>query len=242
MEYYVLKLSSPQKQVKVNIYYKPIKNVHLKVFRDFRINLSVPLDVPDEWIAKFLEERKDWISRQLEKYKQAKGYNNLISFKSGSSTQYLGKDRRIIKELSYKNYAEEDEKKIILHLKDTEDEVLSQRVLEKWWREQAETVFSKEVDAMYESVFRKYNIEKPSITIRKMKTFWGSCTPAKCKITLNEYLLKADLRCIQYVVLHELTHLLYPYHNNDFYSFLTVHMPDWKDRKRELDLEVVHGL
>ena len=242
MEYYDLNLLDSKRQIKVNIFYKPIKNVHLKVFRDFRVNLSVPLDVPDEWISKFLEDRKDWIAQQLEKYERAKGYNNLISFKSGSSTQYLGKDKRIIKELSPKNYAEEDEKKIILHLKDTENEELSQRVLEKWWRSQAQIIFSNEVDALYDTVFRKYGIEKPTMTIRKMKTLWGSCTPAKCKITLNEYLLKADLRCIQYVVLHELTHLLHPYHNNDFYSFLTVHMPDWKERKKELDMEVVQGL
>ena len=242
METYKVILNGTIKQAEVNIYHKPIKNVHLKVFRDLKVNLSVPLDVPDDWIIKFLEERKEWISKQLDKYQKSKGYNNLMSFKSGSSTQYLGKDKRIIKELSPKNYAEEDEKKIILHLKDTEDKELSQRVLEKWWREQAQTIFSKEVDALYESVFRKYNIEKPTITIRKMKTLWGSCTPAKCKITLNEYLLKADSRCIQYVVLHELTHLLYPYHNNDFYSFLTIHMPDWKERKKELDLEVVQGL
>ena len=242
METYKVTLNGSIKKAEVNIFYKPIKNVHLKVFRDLKVNLSVPLDVPDDWIVKFLEERKDWISKQLDKYQQSKGYNNLSSFKSGSSTQYLGKDRRIIKELSPENYVEEDEKKIILHLKDTEDDELSQRVLEKWWREQAEMLFSREVDLIFDSVFKKYNIEKPLIYIRKMKTLWGSCTPGKSKITLNEYLLKADIRCIQYVILHELTHLLYPYHNNDFYSFLTIQMPDWKERKKELDLEVVQGL
>ena len=55
-------------------------------------------------------------------------------------------------------------------------------------------------------------------------------------------MLKADLRCIQYVILHELTHLIYPYHNTDFYDFLTIQMPDWRERKKQLDLEVVQGL
>ena len=62
------------------------------------------------------------------------------------------------------------------------------------------------------------------------------------KITLNEYLLKANIRCIQYVILHELTHLLYPNHSSDFYNFLTIHMPDWKDRKKQLDTEIVQSL
>jgi predicted metal-dependent hydrolase len=75
-----------------------------------------------------------------------------------------------------------------------------------------------------------------------MKTLWGSCTKSKGKITFNEYLLKADIRCIQYVILHELTHLMYTYHNADFYNFLTVQMPDWQERKKQLDKDVVQGL
>ena len=75
-----------------------------------------------------------------------------------------------------------------------------------------------------------------------MKTQWGSCTKSKNKITLNEYLLKANNRCIRYVILHELTHLLYQYHNEDFYNFLTIQMPDWKKRKSELDNDVVQWL
>ena len=57
-----------------------------------------------------------------------------------------------------------------------------------------------------------------------------------------EYLFKANIRCIQYVVLHELTHLLYPNHSKQFYDFLTVQMPDWTERKKQLDHEVVQGL
>lgn len=98
------------------------------------------------------------------------------------------------------------------------------------------------MDEIYSRFFKKYGVDKPALYVRKMKTLWGSCTPSKNKITLNQYLLKADLRCIQYVVLHELTHLLYPYHNTDFYNFLTIQMPDWKERKKQLDLEVVQGL
>ena len=61
-------------------------------------------------------------------------------------------------------------------------------------------------------------------------------------ITFNEYLYKANLLGVQYVILHEMTHLLYPNHNIDFYNFLTIHMPDWKERKKILDIEVVQGI
>jgi predicted metal-dependent hydrolase len=69
----------------------------------------------------------------------------------------------------------------------------------------------------------------------------GKLYKAKGKIALNEYLLKADIRCIQYVILHELTHLIYPYHNSEFYNFLTIHMPDWKERKKQLDKMLFKG-
>ena len=242
MEKYILNLDVPYQNIAVEIYRKNIKNVHLKVDRDYRVTLSLPNSVPNDWIEQFLNERKEWISKQLYKYKQSSGYNNLVDVKSGTSTQLLGKDIRIIKKQSNKNYVVEDEKRIILYLKDMDNTEQHQRLLEKWWREKALEVYTNEVNATFDKVFKKHKIEKPTICIRKMKTLWGSCTPAKNKITLNEYLLKADIRCIHYVVLHELTHLLYPYHNQDFYDFLTIQMPDWTSVKKQLDEEVVQGL
>lgn len=228
--------------VKVQIIRKNVKNVHLKVFRSLDVVLSVPEQVPDEWINSFLLSRQKWIDDQISKYKKTSGYNNLADIRNGSSIQFLGKDMRIHKELSLTNRVEVDEKKVIVFLTDVTDELLLQRVFKKWWRQTAEAVYQQEVDRFYESVIRKYDIDKPVLSIKKMKTLWGSCTPLKNKITLNEYLLKANIRCIQYVVLHELTHLLYPNHNSDFYDFMTVQMPDWKERKKQLDTEVVQGL
>lgn len=229
-------------KVKIQVLYKDIKNINLRVYRDFSIKLSLPMNVADEWINKFLESKKDWIESKLEMYKATDGYNNLLALKSGSSTQMLGKDMRIIKVQSTKNFVEVDEKKILVNLKDINDNDSFMRVFSTWWREQAFNVYSQQVDALYNSVFKKYGVQKPTISIKKMKTMWGSCTKSLGKITLNEYLLKADIMCIQYVVLHELTHLIYTYHSKDFYDFLTIHMPDWQSRKKQLDMEVVQGL
>ncbi len=229
-------------KVKIQVLYKDIKNINLRVYRDFSIKLSLPMNVADEWINKFLESKKDWIESKLEMYKATDGYNNLLALKSGSSTQMLGKDMRIIKVQSTKNFVEVDEKKILVNLKDINDNDSFMRVFSNWWREQAFNVYSQQVDALYNSVFKKYGVRKPTISIKKMKTMWGSCTKSLGKITFNEYLLKADITCIQYVVLHELTHLIYTFHSKDFYDFLTIHMPDWQSRKKQLDMEVVQGL
>lgn len=242
MEKYIIDLGLPFNNVTVEIKRKQIKNVHLKVFRNLTVVLSIPNEVTEQWIVEFLETKTHWILKQLQKYRQSSGYNNLIEIKSGTSIQLLGKDRRIIKTASLKNFIEEDEKNIILYVSDLNDKDKHQKMLEKWWRSKAVQVYNNEMNVIFDKVFKKYDIKKPNLYIKKMKTLWGSCTPSKSKITLNEYLLKADLRCIQYVVLHELTHLLYHYHNSDFYNFLTIQMPDWKERKEQLDKEVVQGL
>lgn len=228
--------------VTVQLLRKNIKNVHLKVFRSLDVVLSVPEQVPYEWIDSFLLSRQKWIDDQITKYKKTSGFNNLDEIRNGASTQFLGKDIRIYIETSPEKYVEVDEKKVFIFVPDVTDDNLIQKVFNKWWRKTADKIYRQEMDQFYDSVFRKYGIDKPIMTIKKMKTLWGSCTPQKNKITLNEYLLKANIRCIQYVVLHELTHLLHSNHNSDFYDFMTVHMPDWKERKKQLDTEVVQSL
>lgn len=242
MEYITLELSQINGTVDVKIVRKNIKNVHLKVFRSLEVVLSVPTRVPQEWIENFLSKRIKWIDEQVTKYKLSGGINTLDSVKNGTSVQILGKDMRIVFRESSKNSIEVDEKLIILFLKDVTDEEFAQKMFLKWWKKTAEDVFQNELDALYKKIFKKYEVNKPDIYVRKMKTLWGSCTPSKSKVTFNNYLLKANIRCIQYVVLHELTHLLYPNHSKQFYDFLTVHMPDWKELKKQLDTEVVQDI
>ena len=242
METKILDLGAINGQVSVQIIRKNIKNVHLKVFRNLDVVLSVPMTVPSDWIDSFLNNHIEWIDDQITKYKKSSGYNNLSSIRSGSSTQLLGKDVRIYKEASLIDQVELDEKKIFIFLRDISDEEQAQKLFDQWWRNTASDIFQSETEKLYQKIFKKYGLNQPKILVRKMKTLWGSCTPSKDKITLNEYLLKADIRCIQYVILHELTHLIYPNHSKEFYDFLTIHMPDWKERKKQLDNEVVQGL
>ena len=70
-----------------------------------------------------------------------------------------------------------------------------------------------------------------------MKQCWGTSNPENNTITINEYLYMAPIYCIEYVILHEITHFLYPFHNKSFYNFISVHMPDWQDRKKKLNIE-----
>lgn len=93
----------------------------------------------------------------------------------------------------------------------------------------------KEVLSEIYPVFQKYGVTVPTLRIRNMETRWGSCLAKKGIITLNKRLLEAPRNCIEYVVMHELCHFVHPNHSKQFYSFLAMLMPDWKERKTVLD-------
>ena len=236
-----INLKYPFGTVGVEIVRKNIKNVHLKVHRDLRVVVSVPVIAEYSWIESFVYDKHDWVGKQLDKYRKSSGYNNLSDLKSGSSTQFLGKDLRVYLVAADQERIVLEEKSVTIYLNDISDKEKENRLFACWWRSQAEIVYDQLVN-QFMPIFIRHGIKKPQVVIRKMKTLWGSCSKYLNKITLNEYLLKADMRCIEYVVFHELTHLIYSAHNKDFYDFLTIYMPDWKERKKRLDTDVVQGL
>ncbi len=242
MDNIILNLGAISGNINVQIVRKNIKNVHLKVFRDLSVVVSMPIEFSDEWVDSFLQKHIKWIEEQVSKYKKSSGYNTLLNIRGGTSTQLLGKDVRIYKVASLVNHIELEEKRVCLYMRNPDDEQWAQNIFNSWWRDTATQLYTSEMKSLYLRIFQKHDVKEPTIVVRKMKTLWGSCSPTKNKITLNEYLLKADLRCIQYVILHELTHLIYPNHSKQFYNFLTIYMPDWVERKRQLDNEVVQGL
>jgi len=241
MENSKLELGTINGDVFVFIEKKKIKNVHLKVYRDLTVKLSVPEKVPDDWIKRFLEKRKGWINKQIFKYKESSGNNTLVLLKNGCSVQLLGKDFRIYIKQGKKSI-ELLEKKINIYIDDAKNLEKATKYFDKWWNSFSEKLYKEKIKNYYDTIFRKYGVQYPSIQIRKMKTMWGNCNPLKSIIRLNKYLTKASELGVEYVIMHEMTHLLYPRHNAEFYNFMTIQMPDWKDRKLTLDLEVVQGL
>lgn len=106
---------------------------------------------------------------------------------------------------------------------------------------QCKIVFSEIVDEIF-PIFKKYNVSLPALRIRNMETRWGSCLAKKGIITLNKQLLEAPRNCIEYVVMHEFCHFIHPNHSKHFYDFLTILMPDWKERKKLLEKVAMYRL
>jgi predicted metal-dependent hydrolase len=87
-------------------------------------------------------------------------------------------------------------------------------------------------------VFKQYGVPYPELKIRYMTSCWGSCRPKSGIITLNSKLIEAPRCSIEYVVLHEFAHFIHPNHSRKFYDFVSMLMPDWKERKGELERRV----
>lgn len=100
--------------------------------------------------------------------------------------------------------------------------------------QQCRAVFEEILGEQY-PLIAGYGVPMPALRIREMKSCWGSCLYWKGTITLNSWLIQKSRRCIEYVVLHELCHFVHPNHSKQFYELLETLMPDWKERKRELN-------
>lgn len=218
---------------------KRIKKLRLRVYPDGTLKMSVPYGVPNSYVSRFLEEKKTWIENALAR---CEPYQSLPSNPelNGGSTCIMGNEVRIIV-----TPAKGHKVKLIgdqIHIKapDLKDEQALFRQLERWWQKQSKACFEEITDRWY-PVICSYGIKRPRLQVRKMRSRWGSCSMGRGKITLNYFLYKSPLSCIEYVVLHELTHFVHPKHDKAFYSFLTLHMPDWQERKKMLEREAAKG-
>ncbi len=104
--------------------------------------------------------------------------------------------------------------------------------LDKWYKKEAEKVFQIELDKMYNNFV--YKIPYPTLSIRKMKTRWGVCNVKTHKVTLNLELIKKDIKYLDYVIVHELSHLLYANHSKDFWDCVGENFKDYKKIRKEL--------
>lgn len=241
MEIYDIFLPELKITVSIIIERKTMKTCRLKVFPDKTIKFSVPKNTSKLWVVQYLNSKKQWLSKKIQVFEKTNGYAATHEIRSGISIRYLGEDLIFSVNQSNKNVVYREGKKIYIYTDNINDQSRIFAQFDKWWRKESLKVINAQIEKLY-PIIEKYKINRPEVMLRKMKTLWGSCSPHRGVIRFNQYLTKATPVCIEYVVLHELIHFLYPNHSKQFYNFLSNYMPDWKERKKILDLYVVHGL
>lgn len=214
---------------------KNVKNLNLRVRKDGSVFVSANEMVPFEEIDKFIHSKASYILKAIDHFREMAQYKpQPKQYVSGETFYIQGRGLRLQVSQSEKDAISTDGIYIFLVVKDANDIEKKRRLVTRFLDQQCKTIFGEILDELYPPL-QKYGIGKPSLRIRDMETRWGSCLTKKHIITLNKRLLEAPRNCIEYVVMHELCHFMHPNHSKHFYAFLSMLMPDWKERKQFLD-------
>ena len=212
---------------------KNVKNINLRIRSNCTVYVSANIRITDGEIEKFLRSKSHLILSALEKYKNNQLAKNNYKYITGEVFRYLGENLRLTVSRG-KNSVNSDGVYLLLSVNDTKNTALKKRLIEKWYGGQCKIVFAEILDKLY-AIFRKYNIAKPELQLRKMTSRWGCCRPKRGIITLNKRLIETPKSIIEYVLMHEFVHFFHINHSKDFYDMLSMLMPDWKSRKKILE-------
>lgn len=216
----------------VDVVHKNVKNLNLSVHPpQGRVHISAPAHMELETVRMFALSKLGWIKAQRKKMlEQPREIPR--EFLERESHYLWGK--RYLLEICEHNAPPKvtvHHRKLRLSVRPHTDPHALEQVLEAWYRQQlrakAETYIDKWQDTLGVNITRLY--------VRRMKTKWGSCTSARRSIRLNTELAKKPPVCLEYVVLHELAHLIEPSHNARFTGILDRHMPNWRTHQDELN-------
>jgi predicted metal-dependent hydrolase len=215
---------------------KQVKNINLRVKPDGQVFVSASENVPVEFIDNFVKEKQEYIIRALNKYEENRKYvsSSPRQYVSGESLDILGKSLRLKVIQGKQESVTTDGVFIFLTVRNKENQKSKENLINNWLKEMQTGTFNQISREIYQ-IFKKYDVEYPVIKVRYMTLRWGSCQPKRGVITLNSKLIEAPRNCIEYVVLHEFTHFIHPNHSKKFYDFVAMLMPDWKERKKELE-------
>ncbi len=214
------------------LYRKSCKNLRIAIDADQQIKITAPLRASNSYISEVVKEKTPWIIKTILKLQNRKTLPLPCEYVSGEKTTYLGKEYTINIVTGKRDQVMLLDGELLVQVKTSEADSVK-RVVDKWYRDQAEKVFTEYLDKGLD-VMSDHDLRTPILKIRNMKNRWGSCTRSGI-ITLNLRLIYLPEVCIEYIIMHELCHLRYLNHSKYFYAFLHACMPDWKERKRILE-------
>ena len=218
---------------------KSVKNVNLRIKPEGEVLVSANNSVSTDFIDAFIEKKQRYIFSVLSRYEEKKKLFQTVPkrYVSGENYDLLGKSLRLKVEANKEENVYTDGVYIFLKVKDKDDFRHKEIMMSKWLKQYQTVVFEELLREKY-LLFEKYGVTYPTLKIRNMTSRWGSCQPKKGIITLNSKLIEAPRNCIEYVILHELVHFIHPNHSRQFWDFVAMMMPDWKERKKELEKKI----
>lgn len=205
------------------------RTMGLYVFPDGRVEIRVPKGTPRGQALAFAHGREAWLRKTLSGLPETPP---TPTYADGALHPYLGdalvlhvrqgKTRRVVR----------NDDRLWLRVVDPDDTARVEHALREWYRGRARSVFAERLAHWFPAVGLPPAL-MPGLRIRAMRSRWGSCS-SRGSINLNLWLIRAPLVCIDYVIVHELAHLLEFNHGPRFYAHMDRMMPDWRNHRRAL--------
>ncbi len=217
----------------VDVVRKDIKNLHLGVYPPGgRIRVAAPLRMTDEAVRLFTISKLAWIKRQQAKF-AGQERQSAREFVSGESHYYQG--RRYLLNVIYREGSGavglRNNKIMDLFVRPGSSVAERERVLERWYRQR----LKEEIVPLLAKWETAIGVEVAEWGVKQMKTRWGTCNAKACRIWLNLELAKKPVHCLEYIIVHEIVHLLERHHNERFVGYMNNFMPLWQHYREELN-------
>lgn len=218
--------------IDVQVIRKKIKNLHLRVYPpDGCVRVTVPMHINDDEVSRTVLEKLAWIRKQQVRL-EGLPEPAPCSMVSGEYHFYLGKpyildviERRGKNEVLFLN-----DSKLMLYVRPGMTSIKRQSMLNEWYRERIKELIP-DLIARWEPIV---GVTVNEWGVKKMKTRWGTCNISSRRIWLNLELIKRPMECLEYVLVHEMVHLLERYHNQNFRNHMNQFFPDWQKQDQIL--------
>ncbi|WP_419420097.1 M48 family metallopeptidase [Legionella sp. D16C41] len=213
---------------------KPVKYINLRITSQGNIKVSAPKRSSLSSISRFVKDKSDWIVNNQERLKSKETIINL-HLREGENHFFLGKRYKLLlKQSTTKSEIVLNEPYLYCYAPNINSDI-KQATLHNWYR--------KQMLALLPSLIKKWEpiigVHILEYGVKIMKTRWGSCNTVAKRIWLNLHLIQKPLVCLEYVLVHEMVHLLEPSHNKRFHSLMTQFMPNWPDYKLLLNTKLI---
>ncbi len=219
------------KDIEVTVYKKPIKHMYLSVLpTEGKVRVSVPEGVSDEVVSLFVLKKMEWIKRNIKGF-LGQERQTPREYVSGESHYFKGRRYILRVEKAKRPKIEVGNKYIVFYVPEGYTVEQRQHYYENWLRMELQ----KELQSLVPKWEKRIGVKANEVRIRKMKTKWGTCNITKKRIWINIDLIKKPAKALEYVVVHELLHLIVRNHGSEFRSLMDKYMPDWEIVRRQLN-------
>jgi len=226
--------------IKIDVVRKDTKNIHLAVYPPTgRVRIAAPLRINDDAIRLFAISKLGWIKRHQRKFEGQERISPR-EYKNRESHYYQGKRYllNIIEDDKPPKVVLKNKTYIDLYVRPQTPTDKRHEIMNEWYRVQ----LKKQIPELIEKWEKKLNVKVGEWQVKLMKTKWGSCNIEKKRIWINLELAKKPINCLEYLVVHEIVHLIERHHNDKFLYYMDKYLPDWKQIKTELNkLPVSHA-